>query len=420
VRFGELADARDLTVTGYSADAVRINLRVPPDLFMWNSKGVPIDLRYRFTVRPAPDRSSLNISVNDGFVQAMRIPAVSSSAFDLGRYFTRVLPDKTADARRQIYIPPLLLTPRSQLRMHFFYDIPNTRECRGRLLENVVGSIDPNSTIDVSSFPHFMALPDLAAFANSGFPFTRLADLSETAVILPNDPGSSDYSLFLLEMGRMGASTGYPVTDVTVASAEQVDRFASKDLLILGAPGRQPLLQRWAKSMPFSSDGDTRTFELSDVVFKLEDWWHGVQGVERMPARADLSLVSANGDALISGFESPLQKSRSAVALVSGAPRRRRAAADSRRDGRDPRPHGDGDVERQRVLRRLSATHPVPALGAVVASSAARAGRPAGGAHHRRAVLPYPARDRRATSERLICRSDSRRDLLRSRSVPCR
>ncbi|TDN63425.1 cellulose biosynthesis cyclic di-GMP-binding regulatory protein BcsB [Paraburkholderia sp. BL10I2N1] len=319
VRFGELADARDLTVTGYSAGAVRINLRVPPDLFMWNSKGVPIDLRYRFTVRPAPDRSSLNISINDGFVQAMRIPAVSSSTFDLGRYFSRVLPDKTADARHQIYIPPLLMTPRSQLRMHFFYDIPNTGECRGRLLDNVVGSIDPNSTIDVSSFPHFMALPDLAAFANSGFPFTRLADLSETAVILPNDPGSSDYSLFLLEMGRMGASTGYPVTDVTVASAEQVDRFASKDLLILGAPGRQPLLQRWAKSMPFSSDGDTRTFELSDVVFMLEDWWHGVQGVERMPARADLSLVSANSDALISGFESPLQKSRSAIALVSAA-----------------------------------------------------------------------------------------------------
>jgi len=319
VRFGELADARDLTVTGYHADAVRINLRVPPDLFMWNTKGVPIDLRYRYTVRPAPDRSSLNISVNDGFVQSLRIPAVSASVFDLSRYFSTVLPDRTAAARRNVYVPPLLLTPRAQLRLHFFYDIPNTGECRGALLENVVGSIDPDSTIDVSSFPHYMALPDLAAFANSGFPFTRLADLSETAAILPDDPGSSDYSLFLLEMGRMGTSTGYPVTGVTVGSADEVDRFANKDLLIFGGPGRQPLLQRWAKSMPFSSDGDTRTFTLSDVVFRLEDWWHGVQGVERMPARADLSLVSANGDALISGFESPLARSRSAVALVSAA-----------------------------------------------------------------------------------------------------
>lgn len=319
VRFGELADARDLTVSGYDADAVHVNLRVPPDLFMWHTKGAPIDLRYRYTVRPQRDRSSLNVSVNSGFVQALPIPAESSSVFDLSHYFARVLPDKTAEARRTLHIPPLLLTPRAQLRLHFYYDIPNTGECHGRLLENVIGAVDPNSTIDLSSFPHYMALPDLAAFANSGFPFTRMADLSETAVILPNDADSSDYSLYLLTMGRMGASTGYPVAGVTVGTADDVDKYADKDLLIFGAPGKQPLLQRWAKSMPFSSDGDSRTFQLSDIVFKLEDWWHGERGVERLPARADLTLVSSNGDALLTGFESPLKKTRSAVALVSAA-----------------------------------------------------------------------------------------------------
>jgi hypothetical protein len=306
-------------VSGYDADAVRINLRVPPDLFMWQTKGVPVDLGYRYSVRPALDRSSLNISVNNGFVQSLRIPAASTSSFDLGQYFNRVLPDKTASARREVYLPPLLLTPRAQLRLHFYYDIPKTGECQGRVLDNVVGSIDPNSTIDLSGFPHFMALPDLAAFANGGFPFTRMADLSQTAVIFPNDPGPAIYSLYLLEMGRMGASTGYPVTGVAVGQAEDVDKFADKDLLILGAPGSQPLLQRWAKEMPFSGDGDTRSFQLSDVAFKVTDWWHGDHGVTRSPARADLSLVSSSGDALITGFESPLQKGRSAVALVSAA-----------------------------------------------------------------------------------------------------
>ena len=319
VRFGELAEARDLTVSGYNADAVRVNMRVPPDLFMWQTKGVPIDLGYRYTVRPALDRSTLNINVNDGFVQSLRIPAVATSTFDLGRYFNQVMPDKTAAARHEIYVPPLLLTPRSQLRLHFYYDYPKTGECQGRVLDNVVGSIDPNSTIDLSGFPHYMALPDLAAFANGGFPFTRMADLSETAVIMPNDANSADFSLYLLEMGRMGASTGYPVTGVTVAQADQIDSLADKDLLILGSPGRQPLLQRWAKSMPFSGDGDSRNFELSDVAFKVDDWWHGPHGVERLPARADLSLVSSSGDALITGFESPLKSNRSAVALISAA-----------------------------------------------------------------------------------------------------
>ncbi|MCC8404097.1 cellulose biosynthesis cyclic di-GMP-binding regulatory protein BcsB [Paraburkholderia sp. MMS20-SJTN17] len=319
VRFGELADPKDLTVFGYDADAVRINMRVPPDLFMWHTRGAPIDLRYRYTVRPARDRSSLNISVNNGFVQALPIPARAASIFELSRYFNLVMSDGTAEARRNIRIPPLLMTPRTQLRLHFYYDITNTGECAGRMLQNVVGAIDPNSSIDLSSFPHYMALPDLAAFANSGFPFTRMADLSETAVVLPDDADASDYSLYLLTMGRMGESTGFPVTGVSVTHAADIDRFADKDLLVFGAPGKQPLLQRWSKSMPFASDGAAHTFELTDLVFKLRDWWHGERGVERAPARADLTMVSSNGAALLTGFESPLQRGRSAVALISAA-----------------------------------------------------------------------------------------------------
>ncbi|WP_118178399.1 cellulose biosynthesis cyclic di-GMP-binding regulatory protein BcsB [Paraburkholderia phosphatilytica] len=319
VRFGELADERDLTVSGYDADAVRVNLRFPPDLFMWRTQGAPIDLRYRYTVRPKADRSSLNISLNDNFVQALPIPAVSPSAFNPARYLTRILPDNTAEAHRTIHVPQQLLSSRAQLRLHFFYDIPDTGECHGRLLQNVAGTIDPNTTIDLSSFPHYMALPDLAAFANSGFPFTRMADLSQTAVILPDDANTGDFSLYLLEMGRMGASTGYPATGVTVGYADDAPHFADKDLLILGAPGRQPLLQRWAASMPFSADGDERSFQLSDVTFRLENWWHGEHGPERSPVHADLTLVSSSGDALLAGFESPLTRSRSAVALISAA-----------------------------------------------------------------------------------------------------
>ncbi|PMS37335.1 cellulose synthase subunit [Trinickia symbiotica] len=320
VHFGELAAERDLTVSGYSAGAVRVNLRVPPDLFMWHSKGAPIDLDYRYSVRPTADRSSLNISVNDGFVESLPIPARPTSMFDPARYLSSILPDGTAQAHKRVYIPPLLLTPRAQLRLHFFYDIPNTGECHGRMLENVVGTIDPNSVIDVSSFPHYIALPDLAAFANSGFPFTRMADLSETAVILPDDASASDYSLYLLEMGRMGASTGYPVLGVTVASAGDVEKFADKDLLVLGAPGHQPLLQKWANSMSFSGDGNATRFTVSDIVYKVEDWWQGGErGVSRPPARADLSLVSSESNAVVTAFQSPLRRGRSVVALIGAA-----------------------------------------------------------------------------------------------------
>jgi hypothetical protein len=319
VRFGELTPANDLSVSGYNADVVRVNLRVAPDLFTWRSKGVPVDLRYRFTARPAPDRSTLNISVDNTFVQSLRIPAQSASMLDLGRYLNRLLPDHTAPAQREIYIPPHLLVSQAQLRFHFYYDMPKTGECQGQVLDNVRGEIDPNSTIDLSSFPHYMALPDLAAFANSGFPFTRMADLSQTAVILPTHPNPGDYSLYLMAMGRMGASTGYPVTGVTIGAPDAMARYADKDLLVLGAPGQQPLLTTWEKSMPFSSDDDARRWQLSNASFRIMSWWYGDRGGVRTAGRADLSLVSASGDAILTGFESPLRKGRSVVALIGAA-----------------------------------------------------------------------------------------------------
>ncbi|MBV8628380.1 MAG: cellulose biosynthesis cyclic di-GMP-binding regulatory protein BcsB, partial [Paraburkholderia sp.] len=89
VRFGELTEERALSVAGYDAGPIALNLHLPPDLFMWNSQGAPLDLRYRYTVRPHPDRSSLNISVNRNFVQALQIPAVDPSRFGLSRVLGR-------------------------------------------------------------------------------------------------------------------------------------------------------------------------------------------------------------------------------------------------------------------------------------------------------------------------------------------
>ncbi|WP_175998646.1 cellulose biosynthesis cyclic di-GMP-binding regulatory protein BcsB [Burkholderia stabilis] len=306
VRLGELADGRALSVSGYDAGAVRIDMRVAPDLFTWNTGGAPIDLRYRYTPMLRTDRSSLNLSVSDTFVKALPIPAREMSRWSLSRYLPFV---GSGIDRATLHVPPLLLAPRTQLQLHFFYEIPDRGKCTGRPLQNVAGSIDPDSTIDVSSFPHYKALPDLAAFANSGFPFTRMADLSDTAVVLPAEPTPDVYGLYLLAMGRMGASTGYPVSGVRVTDAGGVGAFASRDLLILGAPNTQPLLARWAARMPFAADRGGGIFDSIDA--------EPASGDERERVRTGLSIVSDGASGLIAGFESPLRKTRSVVALIS-------------------------------------------------------------------------------------------------------
>lgn len=313
VRLGELASAPELTVHGYNPDLVRINLRFPPDLFTWHSGGIPLDLNYRFTPRPVEDKSSLNISLNASFIESLKLPAVrTASPYP---WLDAVWPQTPSQSARRIILPAYALAPNSQLQFHYQYDLLRQADCRATLLDNVNGTIDPDSRIDLSQLPHFIALPDLAVFANSGFPFTRLADLSATAVVLPNTPSAIHYSTFFALMGRMGAATGYPATGVTLALPADVASVSGKDLIVFGTKADQPLFAQWQPAMPFFANDRDGHFMLVDWAGLVPEGWRE----DRDTTTSILpSLVSLRQDApggLLFGFESPLQKGRSVVGL---------------------------------------------------------------------------------------------------------
>jgi hypothetical protein len=320
VKFGDLAQAQTLNVSGYSPDLVRINTRLPPDLFGWRDKGIPIDLRYRYTPRPSTDKSTLNININQQFVAALPLFAAERGGGNQAqRLMAQLLPDGTAASQRDLRIPLFKLPSKSQLQFHYYYDIAKQGDCKDVILDNVKGAIEPDSTIDVSGYKHFIAMPDLAAFGNSGFPFTRLADLSETAVVLPDAPVASDYAVYLTLLGRMGESTGYPATAVQVVPAQQVQSVADKDLLVLSSGPKQPLLTQWASSLPFSLDGDSKRFALSDLVYRAVSWWDPSRA-ERLVQRKQMSITSTSTDTVIAGFESPQSSGRSVVLVSSNQP----------------------------------------------------------------------------------------------------
>jgi cellulose synthase (UDP-forming) len=61
-----------------------------------------------------------------------------------------------------------------------------------------------------------------------------MADLSQTAVVLPANPGPEVTGLYLDLMGYFGAQTGYPALRVQVTSPARVRHGEDKDLLVLG------------------------------------------------------------------------------------------------------------------------------------------------------------------------------------------
>ncbi len=122
VRFGELVEVRDLNVSGYNPDLVRVNFRLPPDLFGWRSKGIPIDLKYRYTPRPVVDKSTLNINVNQQFLRAYALRSVKNPDGRASQLLARVLPDGSVPVDERIELPLFMLPAQSQLQFHFYYD----------------------------------------------------------------------------------------------------------------------------------------------------------------------------------------------------------------------------------------------------------------------------------------------------------
>jgi hypothetical protein len=329
VRLGEFADVRRLNVSGQDPDPVRVNLRIPPDIFAWRTDGIPIDLKYRYVPKTIADMPLLNVNVNGGFVQS--IPLRSDTQTSGWRSWFRVderrapettLADGTLPGRTMVHVPPGAVAAQSHFNMEYDFDYAGRLTCRQVLDTRIGGGIDPDSTIDLSGLPHFLPMPNLAAFSNAGYPFTRVADLSETAIVLSDSPTASEISAMLTMVGRMGDSTGFPGTSVAVVRASDAGSMAGKDLLLIGSPGSHGLMKQWSRQLTWDTPADSIFGRI-----QLPQWWERfvlwlkTQGSAQRVPRADEGTSTARrqaGDAVLVGFESPMQPGRSVVAMVGG------------------------------------------------------------------------------------------------------
>lgn len=319
VRLGELAKPAELNVSGYNPGQLTVALRLPPDLFSWREPGAQLDLKYRYTPQPVSTNSSLLISFNDTFIKSIDLPSIEK----LGSSDSLLAMLKTDDslARTSRMLLPLnSVALQSRLQFRFMYDYIKQGKCRDIIIDNVRSVIDPDSTLDLSQYEHFMAMPNLGVFKDSGFPFTRMADLSETSVILPNEPGPADLSTYLTLLGRFGDSTGYPATGVKVVHADQLAEQSDRDLLVLASGNNQPLLDQWQHLLPARGEDAVQYFELSDLPLRLRNWISPDTKTNLREARSSFRFSAEDGSAYLTGFESPLKSGRSVVFIASARP----------------------------------------------------------------------------------------------------
>lgn len=187
VSFGELKTyEQQLQSTGLEPASINLSLNLPPDLYLMRSTGIDMDLKYRYTMPSVKDSSRMDISLNNQFLQSFSL----DSTQDVNKLMLRLpILQGLLDGKNDVSIPALRLGAMNQLRFDFQYMNPMP----GGSVDNCVTFqpvqnhvvIGDDSTIDFSHYYHFLPMPDLRTFANAGFPFTRMADLSDTVIVMP-------------------------------------------------------------------------------------------------------------------------------------------------------------------------------------------------------------------------------------------
>lgn len=317
MKFGELVNSpRELQVAGHQPETVRIKLRIPPDLFTWRSRGVPVDLKYQYSPPLRASESRLTVSINDELLQAFNLQS-SGKGGEISRVRLPLLDDILLGNSQEVHLPAFKLGSRNELQFSFAFSYFKEGDCRDTLVENVRAIISPDSTVDFSGFPHYAELPNLNYFTTSGYPFTKYADLSQTVVVLPEQPGTHDIEAMLTLLGRMGESTGYPAIRFRVTHPGDEAAFKDADLLVIGTTPRQQLLQRWQDHLPAGISGTAQLFnQPTRSSSPLYDWF-GFKTQPDPSVSTQQKMASAGPLAALLGFESPVSSGRSVVALTA-------------------------------------------------------------------------------------------------------
>ena len=317
VTFGELKKYDEqLQSSGLEPASINLTLNLPPDLYLLRSNGIDMDLKYRYTMPAIKDSSRMDISLNNQFLESW---SLSSTQDTKSLLLHLPIVQGLLDGKSEVTIPALRLGATNQIRFDFQYMNPMP----GGSIDNCITFqpvknyvvIGDDSTIDFSHYYHFMAMPDLRAFANAGFPFSRMADLSETLIVMPPAPTASQVSTLLDVVATVGGQTGLTGAKLNITSDGAQMQKQDADILLIG-------------NIPPELKDDKHIDLLVDAAkswVKTPSRHHELASVtpaDRERQAMVQTTVSANGPmAAIIGFQSPYSDQRSVIAFMADSPR---------------------------------------------------------------------------------------------------
>jgi hypothetical protein len=313
VRLDELLDyPGQLQASGRAIWPLDLTVTLPPDLYQPGANGIKLQLGYHYTSPVLHDGSRLDVKVND---QLMKSYPLEPDEIKGKQLLTLPLWLTGDDESRALRMPGLKSGQANRLSFAFQYGqqfMGGHEDGRCDLLLPPAHQvrIDESSTLDFTGYRHLIEMPNLKVFSGAGFPFSRMADLSETQIVMPLKPSSEQITTLLDTLGAIGAETGYPALAFTLTNEWQQVRDADLDTLLIG-------------DLPAEFRHDV---EPDALLASLQSWVNQprreFRAVEHSSARdrqpeARVGISGNNAIAVVLGLQSPAHPQRSVVALLA-------------------------------------------------------------------------------------------------------
>ena len=248
---------QSLVTGGFWHSSLNLSFKAAPDLYeLYEGQG-DLFISYEFPLEKSIDenKSGLSVTLSGNFIDKL-----SMNKKGLLESIWKATGGDIRDNARHIQIPPYMIYGDNDLDLYFDLRLKQDTTCQLMQDTNLKSVIDEKSYIDFSRSVHYAKLPNLSFFAGAMFPFSRFADFSKTAILIPDSANSFELATLFDLLARSGNSTGTLVYNEEIYLGQKIftdkDKFLNKDLLIVSTLAHQDFLNPILEDSAFFLNGN--------------------------------------------------------------------------------------------------------------------------------------------------------------------
>lgn len=213
----------DMTVRGADAPVMEFDFRAPPDDQF--ATGNFINLNYSYSPQVNPLNSLIEVQLDGLALIGKKLDSITGASHETLR----------------VALPEDRIKPNSKIRVRFQLDPRERRSCNRALDQQLWGTVHADTSFELNR-ANVVQVPDLKLL-QFGYPFASPQDLSKTAIVLPDNPSTSDLALLFEMSARLGRLSQSESVKLDVFRADKLPTAVRSDrhLIAIGTREQFPL-----------------------------------------------------------------------------------------------------------------------------------------------------------------------------------